>query len=262
MRRVLAVLLLALLPLPAAAAGGCLPVASAEGRVLPAGLSAAPLPAGAAVRLTFLGHASFLIESAGGISAVTDYNDDVVPPYTPDIVTMDNAHRRHFSPDPDPGIAVVLRGWRPMDGAIRQDVTLGDMRVRSIPTSVYGRRERDSDGSAIFVFEVAGLCIAHLGHLHQPITDQLLAELGTIDVALVPIDGVWTMPQEEMLAAARRIGASVLIPMHYPNQGVLRHFLALTWDNYRLWVRDSPRPVTLSRASLPRRPTVLVLRSE
>ncbi|MFO1071322.1 MAG: MBL fold metallo-hydrolase [Geminicoccaceae bacterium] len=129
-----------------------------------------------------------------------------------------------------------------------------------MPTSVYGRRERDSDGSAIFVFEVAGLRIAHLGHLHQPITDQLLAELGTIDVALVPIDGVWTMPQEEMLAAARRIGASVPIPMHYPNQGVLRHFLALTWDTTAS--RDPSRPVTLSRASLPRRPTVPVLRSE
>ena len=35
-----------------------------------------------------------------------------------------------------------------------------------------------TNSNSIFVFEVADLCIAHLGHLHQLLTDQQLAELG------------------------------------------------------------------------------------
>ena len=47
------------------------------------------------VSITFLGHASFLIESPGGVRVVTDYNDMIRAPMTPDIVTMNNAHTTH-----------------------------------------------------------------------------------------------------------------------------------------------------------------------
>src|SRR5262249_2782525 len=47
------------------------------------------------VRLTFLGHASFLIESPQGVRIVTDYNGVIRAPATPDIVTMNNAHPTH-----------------------------------------------------------------------------------------------------------------------------------------------------------------------
>ncbi len=42
----------------------------------------------AEVGVTFLGHASFLIESPGGVSIVTDYNGYNRPRSVPDIVTM------------------------------------------------------------------------------------------------------------------------------------------------------------------------------
>jgi hypothetical protein len=45
-----------------------------------------------AVSITFLGHASFLIESPSGVRIITDYNDAIRAPVTPDIVTMNNAH--------------------------------------------------------------------------------------------------------------------------------------------------------------------------
>src|SRR5260370_42325185 len=50
-----------------------------------------------AVSITFLGHASFLIESPAGVRIVTDYNDAIRAPATPDIVTMNNAHPTHYS---------------------------------------------------------------------------------------------------------------------------------------------------------------------
>src|SRR5262249_38409934 len=77
-------------------------------RVGPVHLAAA-VPMGA-VSITFLGHASFLIESAAGVRIVTDYNDAIRAPITPDIVTMNNAHPTHYSDAVEPGVKYILRG--------------------------------------------------------------------------------------------------------------------------------------------------------
>ena len=63
-----------------------------------------------AVSITFLGHASFLIESPAGVRVVTDYNDMIRAAVTPDIVTMNNAHPMHYSEAVEPGVKYVLRG--------------------------------------------------------------------------------------------------------------------------------------------------------
>src|SRR5262245_7360046 len=110
--------LLVPLPQPASAqvADRCLAVSEAPRPVRPASYPAsyqvaAPEPSEA--RLTFVGHATWLIESASGISIATDYNDYVRPSVVPDIATMNRAHASHYSMVPDPHIKHVLRGWNP-----------------------------------------------------------------------------------------------------------------------------------------------------
>jgi L-ascorbate metabolism protein UlaG (beta-lactamase superfamily) len=253
----LATLLPPLLAAPggAALASGCFPVASTEPRVH---LAAADLPAGATVRLTFLGHASFLIETAGGVRAVTDYNGYVGAPVTPEVVTMNNAHSTHYAFDVDPGVRHVLRGWNPAGGEARHDVTERDMRVRNVPTSVHGRSGAQGNSNSIFVFEVADLCVAHLGHLHHLLTKEHLAELGQIDVLLVPVDGTWTMSHAEMVEVIERVGAPLVIPMHYFGTATLGRFLRLVEGRYEVVVSEGPS-VDLSRAALPTGRRVLVL---
>jgi L-ascorbate metabolism protein UlaG (beta-lactamase superfamily) len=238
-------------------ASGCFPVAGVPPRLIPAGWSTAALPAGATARLTFLGHASFLIETAGGASAVTDYNAYVKAPFTPDIVTMNNAHGTHYTDFVEPGVKHVLRGWNPQGGEASHDLGFRDLRVRNIPTAVHGRSGAQGNSNSIFVFEVEDLCIAHLGHLHQLLTTRELAELGVIDVVLVPVDGTYTMAQEEMVEVVRAIGAPVVIPMHYFGSTVLARFLALVEGEYRI-VESATPELVLSRATLPQK-TVIVL---
>src|ERR1700687_2639539 len=64
------------------------------------------------VRLTYVGHSTFLIESPRLVRIATDYNDYVKPKVVPDIVTMNHAHTTHYTNAPDPGIRFVLRGWK------------------------------------------------------------------------------------------------------------------------------------------------------
>jgi L-ascorbate metabolism protein UlaG (beta-lactamase superfamily) len=170
---------------------------------------------------------------------------------------MNNAHGTHYTSLVPPGVQHVLRGWDPSGGEARHDLIWRDIRVRNIPTAVHGRSGDQTNSNSIFVFEIGDLCIAHLGHLHQSLTSQQLAELGIIDVALVPVDGTWTMSHAEMAQVVRQIGAPVVVPMHYFSASVLSGFLREIEGEYRIEMHDSPE-LLLARASLPQR-TVVVL---
>jgi L-ascorbate metabolism protein UlaG (beta-lactamase superfamily) len=170
---------------------------------------------------------------------------------------MNNAHGTHYTDLVEPGVKHVLRGWNPAGGVAEHDLTYLDLRVRNVPTSVHGRSGAQGNSNSIFVFEVEDLCIAHLGHLHHVLTDQHLAELGVIDVVLVPVDGTWTMSQEEMAQVVRQIGAPVVVPMHYFGSSVLGRFLALVEGEYAVEMRETPELV-LSRATLPAKAVVVL----
>ncbi len=241
-----------------AVAAGCFPVAGSPAQVVPASLAAASLSDDATLRLTFLGHASFLIETAGGASAITDYNGFNRASFPPDIVTMNNAHSTHWTDNVEPGVAHVLRGWSAGGGIAEHDVVVDDLRVRNVPTSVRGRHGQEwANSNSIFVFEVEDLCVAHLGHLHHALEDYHLAELGVIDILLVPADGMWTMPHSTAAAVVDQIRPSVVVPMHYFGRGPLEDFLAALSPEWQVITSAEPS-VEFSRLNLPFR-TVIVL---
>lgn len=253
-RRGLAALFLAVAPAAAEEPEGCPGlVASAPPLVLRAALAQDE------VGLTFVGHATFLIETPQGIRIATDYNDLVRPSGPPRIATMNKAHSTHFSRAPDQGIEHVLRGWNPAGGPAHHDLTVGDIRVRNVPTNIrdYGGRT-DFDGNSIFVFETTRLCIAHLGHLHHTLSPEHLKKLGRIDVLLVPVDGGYTMDTFDMMEVVRAINAPLMIPMHYFNPATLERFLAAAREHYPVEFADNAS-LTISRETLPKQPKVLVL---
>ncbi len=239
-----------------AAAAQCFPIAQRPAAVQPAAYRPAGVPAGS-VRLSFIGHSSFLIETPAGASAVTDYNGWLGDAEPPDIATMNNAHSTHYTDYPEPKIEHVLRGWDPGGGVALHDLTYLDLHVRNVPTNVREIGGARINGNSIFVFETADLCVAHLGHLHHLLTDDHLGELGQIDVLLVPVDGSFTLAQELMIEVIEQIQPALVIPMHYFSSFTLGRFLDLVRDRYDVVVSEIP-VVTLARATLPYR-QILVL---
>jgi len=211
------------------------------------------------VGITFVGHATFLIESPGGIRIATDYNDYLRPPVTPDVATMNKAHTTHFSHAPDPAIRYVLRGWNPAGGPASHDIEVGDVRIRNVVTNIRdwgGGTERD--GNSIFVFQTAGLCIAHLGHLHHTLTPEHLKQIGRIDVVLVPVDGSYTLDTEGMVEVLKALNAPLMVPMHYFGQATLRRFVDRVRREWPVAFHDTAS-IVVSRASLPQAPRFMVL---
>ena len=260
-RSVRAVLFLtAVLLLPGPAAAACLGALSqSEPRILPAGLHFAAAPPNSA-RITFVGHATFLIETPQGATAATDYNDYIRPSVRPDIVTMNYAHSTHFTANPEPGITHVLRGWAHNGKLARHNVQYRDMRVRNVPTNLrnYGSNSTEYDGNSIFIFDVADLCIAHLGHLHHKLTPGHLADIGKIDVLFVPVDGGFTLNIVEMQEVIAQLQAPLVIPMHYFSESTLERFLVRMRDSHETKLNDTASLV-VSRPTLPKQRTLLVL---
>lgn len=212
-----------------------------------------------AVELSYLGHASFLITSPGGVTIVTDYNGFLRPKDPPDVVTMNHAHIMHYTDDIDPGIKLVLRGWDTGEGPPHYDVKFGDVRIRSVPTNIRsGDGGTEFGGNSIFIFATGDLCIAHLGHLHHTLTPEHLAEIGQIDVLLAPIDGAFTLSQPDMIEVIEAIHPRLVIPMHYFGQAVLDRFVKRVADRYEVHYRDVSA-IPLERSLLPAKTEVWVL---
>ncbi|MGH6980608.1 MAG: MBL fold metallo-hydrolase [Stellaceae bacterium] len=239
-------------------AAGCAPAVASLAPPLHLAATAAPGTAD----LRFLGHASFVLQSPGGVTIVTDYNDYIRPDFTPDIATMNHAHPTHYSLEPDPGIKLILRGWNTGSGIPHYNQRFGDVHIRNVATNIrdWGGGT-EYGGNSIFVFEIADLCIAHLSHLHHTLAPEHLAELGEIDVLIAPVDGAYTLGQHDMLEVIEQVKAPLTIPMHFFTPRVLEHFVTLIAGRYPIR-HVAGSSVTLSRAMLPKVPTILVVPPE
>ncbi len=237
----------------------CIALAEAEPQVIPATLAEGLEPDSVLIR--YIDHASFAIVTPDGTTAVTDYTgyigtQDIVP----DVVTMNNAHTTHWTPTPDPRIPHVLRGWG--EGAQPADhrLDLGAMLIRNVTTDTrgpFGEGAR-ANGNSIFIFEAGGLCIGHLGHLHQIPSDAQYAMIGRLDVVMVPVDGGYTMRQSDMADVVRRLRSSVVIPMHWFSEQSLQAFLTEMSAEFTV-VETGGAQIALSLDDLPGQPTIMVL---
>lgn len=235
----------------------CIAVADGPDRVQQAAWSD-PVP-DRSVRLSYLGHAMFLIQTPGGLDIVTDYNGSLpVDTPDPDVVTMNRAHSSHWT-DNVGAIPHVLRGWSDQFGiAADHYLTLEDTIIRNVPTDIRSLGTVEENGNSIFVFEAGGLCIAHLGHLHHEPTDAQYATLGRVDVLMVPVDGGYTMEQAAMMRVVSRLNSSVVIPMHWFGPARLESFVAGMSGQFAI-ERPGGSEYLASLRGLPDRPTVVVL---
>src|SRR6185295_4514810 len=133
----------------------CLAMAQTAPRVVPVSLRRIAL-ASDEVAITYAGHSTYVIDTPGGLRIATDYN---------------GAYGTDYTLFPDPKIAHVLHGWGDDGQPAHVSLRIGDVLIRNVTTDIRRYFGEDfggpmiKDGNSIFIFEVAGLCIGHLGHL-------------------------------------------------------------------------------------------------
>ena len=240
----------------------CLAMANRPPRAVPAAFREAAATT-AEVEITYAGHSTYYIDTPGGVRIATDYSGAYRVGRLPDVVTMNRAHSTHYTLFPDSRIPHVLHGWGEDGEPAHIAERIGDVFIRNVTTDI--RRyfgddaggEMIKDGNSIFIFEVAGLCIGHLGHLHHKLDDSHFAAIGRLDIVMVPIDGTYTMSLDGISDITKRLRASVVLPMHR-FMTPLDEFMRRIGQQFEI-DRRGERTLKMSRETLPATPTVIIL---
>lgn len=101
----------------------------------------------------------------------------------------------------------------------------GEYEVKSIP--IYGtpaahekKESKDYHRNTIFQFTVDGVRIAHLGGLQEALTDDQLAQLGEVDLLMIPVGGGDVLSASAAADLVARMEPRIVVPMHYKMKGL------------------------------------------
>jgi L-ascorbate metabolism protein UlaG (beta-lactamase superfamily) len=176
-------------------------------------------------KLTWLGQSCFVLETATGTRVVMDpipkgLGYDLPAGLKADAVTISHEHPDHNNvallvnkPRILRGLTADRKGWAKIDTKVK------DVAVRSVGVYHDDALGADRGLNSVFLFEVGGLRIAHLGDLGHLLTDEQLSAIGAVDVLLVPVGGAFTIdgPQASRVVDQLR-PRLVVVPMHYKTE--------------------------------------------
>ena len=165
--------------------------------------------------ISYLGHSSFRLKGKT-TSVVTDpFSSDTglkFPKVDANIVTITHDHADHNNASGVGGDPVVVNG--------AGEYEIGGVSIFGVP-SYHDEKEGSERGrNTIYVIRIDGLNVCHLGDLGHKLTTTELDEIGTIDVLLVPVGGVYTIDAAGANEVISQLEPKVVIPMHYKVPGL------------------------------------------
>jgi L-ascorbate metabolism protein UlaG (beta-lactamase superfamily) len=183
--------------------------------------------------LTWLGHAGFLIRAGRANVYIDPYRvPDSVPPA--DVILVTHHHYDHFSPQ-DVEKLSTERTWLIAPATVAERVSgqvvavapgelvepdsVRGIDVRAI--AAYNTSKRNAEGEPFHSREAGGVGFdvrvrgERLYHAGDTDVIPEMDQVAGVDVALLPVSGVYVMTADEAAEAARRIAPKVAVPMHW-----------------------------------------------
>jgi len=166
-----------------------------------------------AVRVSWLGHAMFLLEDGMGHRLVTDpYNDYVgypLPDVEAGIVLVSHDHADHSNVDLVKGDPLIVRDPSPRD--------IDGIKIAGFPTYHDAKGGAERGPNIAYRWEMQGLNFVHLGDLGHPLDDGAAQGLAGADVLFIPVGGLFTIEPDGAAQVVDALRPRIAIPMHYRN---------------------------------------------
>ena len=171
------------------------------------------------MQIKWYGHASFLITSASGTKIVTDpyepggYDGALSYGSPPDIIDIAVVSHDH----PDHNYVQGLKG-NPQVVKGPGSHTVSGIVFKGISTFHDTSEGKDRGESTIFCFKVDGITLCHLGDLGHPLSTKDSAEIGDVDVLMLPVGGFFTIDAGTATEVVSRLKPHLVIPMHFKTE--------------------------------------------
>ncbi len=206
--------------------------------------------------ITWLGHACFRIRGSQAVIIT-----DPFPPglgytlgkQTADIVTISHPHPSHSY------AAGVNEQHRLVKGPGEYEIS--DVLILGITTYHDAVNGKSKGKNTVYLMEVDGVNICHLGDIGHVLSDEHIEEIGNIDILLIPVGGVSTINASMAAQTVRKVEPKIVIPMHYKTEKSTHDLEPV--ENFIKEMGQSqiePRPkLTVSKSNLPLTLQVVVL---
>jgi L-ascorbate metabolism protein UlaG (beta-lactamase superfamily) len=163
------------------------------------------------MEISFLGHASFRIKSKENTVVTDPFDPEMVgfkfSQVSANIVTVSHEHSDHNRVDLVSGVEKVIRGP-------------GEYEIAGVSIIGSGSFHDESKGSErgpniIYVIEIEGMRVVHLGDLGHQLSEKLIGEIGEVDVLMIPVGGVYTIGPKQAVEVVNALSPKIILPMHY-----------------------------------------------
>lgn len=156
------------------------------------------------------GQSSFRLKGKNAV-VVTDPYDEKTAKYPrdveADIVTVSHDHADHNAVAKVSGSPFVVNG--PGEYEVKGVSVIG------IPVWHDDKKGAERGANTVYVIEMEGLRICHLGDLGHKLEQGSLDEIGSVDIVMIPVGGKYTIDAKVACEVAKQIDPWIVIPMHY-----------------------------------------------
>jgi len=202
-------------------------------------LLAGSLPA-KEIKIFWHGQSFFEIRSSGGTTVAIDphfleaYGRREVKA---DVVLVSHFHIDHTAPEPiadfekglkdgkiklftglkNPGFNMAKNqiGSRSEDKFNNVDEKVKEVRIKSVGAYHDNRQGLEKGLNSVFIVEMDGLRIVHLGDLGHLLSDDQLKKIGKVDILMIPVGGVYTINGADARKVVEQLKPTrYIIPMH------------------------------------------------
>ena len=208
------------------------------------------------MEINWLGHSCFLIKG----KEKTIITDPCHPNLgysigTPkaDIVTISHFHPGHSY------IEAIANKPKQIKGPGEYEI--GGTFITGIAT-FHDREEGKIRGkNTVYLVEMDGMTLCHLGDLGHPLTSQLIEELGVVNILFLPVGEVSTISVDTAVEIIKQLNPHIVIPMHYKTEALARNLEPLVKFLNKMGIRkaEPKAKLAITPTSLPASTQVIVL---
>jgi len=212
------------------------------------------------MEINYLGHSCFRLKGKDNTILIDPFDESVgkLAKQKCDILLNTHAHSDHNNND----VATDNKIFIENPG----EYEIGGTFIYGFPTFHDDKQGTERGKNTIYLIDIEGYTVLHLGDLGHDLTKELLEKVGEVDVLMVPVGGNYTIDAKKAVNIISQIEPRFVIPMHYKTATLGKDIEIDSVDKFldEMGAEDvkSEDKLTLSsRTNLPEETTVVILNS-